>query len=295
MRKVQALVVAVGLATGARAGICQRASSQILTPDDVLTSSTDRDALEHAASALARSGDAKDLVVLGQLLRDRRFLARLDDLSNLKTFHLSRVMAALATHPTPEVAELCLTLVDDPVFLAERIRKTFLLKVLAAVKPMSERTAAVFQRSNQEGYFPFNATLLAGNGSPPALRLFEAMMLDRAVLAETRVESLHVCVLPRRMDPAILRAADRILSRDPERAIFKAVVESVFDFHQDWFGIESGISNPPGWQAASDESLHSALVLADKALARRDLDAALRQTVGRARGSIAQALTVRQK
>ena len=46
-------------------GTCQQASSPSFTPREVLRSSTDREALEHAARTLARSEDAGDLVSPG--------------------------------------------------------------------------------------------------------------------------------------------------------------------------------------------------------------------------------------
>ncbi len=289
-----AMVVALSAAV-AGAGGGQQASNQNSTPQEVLKSSIDRDELERAATSLARSGNANDLFLLGQLLRNPSFLARLDDLSGFQTRHLSRVMKALAEHPTPEVVELCLTLAEDPAFVAQGDRKSFVLELLAGIKPMSEKTAYVIQRSNEEGYFAFNARLLTNNRSPRALALFESMMLDTDVPAESRVQCLHVSIVPARRDPAILRTADHILSRTAERAIAEGVTESVFDFRQNWFGIESGISEPPSWRTAAIDALRSASALADKALARRDLHPRLRNTVQRARELIARALSARSK
>lgn len=286
--------IVIALAGAVSMGLSQHGMAAS-TPSEVLKFSTDREALERAAVALARSGNPADLTLLSQLLREREFLARLDDLKNQKTRHLSRVMAALAEHPTPQIVEIALALAEDPVFVAEGDRKSFVLELLAKVRPMSDRTAGVFQRSNEEGYFAFNARLLGENGSPRALALFESMMLDRQVQAESRVECLHVSIVPRRVEPQILRSADRILTQASERAIATAIVESVFDFNQRWFGIESGISEPPPWQSASTESLRSALALADRALGRRDLNAALRAKVSRVRDNIASSLAARQK
>jgi hypothetical protein len=257
----------------------------------VLQSSTNRDSLERAAIALARSREPQDLALLGQLLRERQFLARLDDVRNLPTAHVSRVIAALAERPTPRVVDLCLTLAEDSVFVAEGDRKSLVLQLLAGVRPMNDRTAAVFQRSNAEGYFALNARLLADNGSPRALGLFESMMLDKSQPVEIRIECLHVGIVPRRTQPAILRLADQILSRAKERAIAAGVLESVFDFRRDWFSIESGISKPPAWESTSTETRRAVLALADRALARRDLRPALRDTVSRARRTIARTLT----
>jgi hypothetical protein len=294
MRKTLLLTL-IALAGALATGLSQHATVSASTTAEILKSSTDREALERTAVALARSDNPGDLTLLGQLLRERDFLARLDDLKNQKTRHLSRVIAALAEHPTPQTVEIALALAEDPVFVAEGDRKSFVLELLAKVRPMNERTAGVFQRSNEEGYFAFNARLLGENGSPRALALFESMMLDRQVPAESRIECLHVSIVPHRVELQMLRSADRILSRASERAIAAAVVESVFDFKQQWFNIESGISEPPPWQSASTESLRSALALAEKGLGRGNLSPALRGTVSRARDTIAKTLAVRQK
>jgi hypothetical protein len=253
---------------------------------DVLRSSADRRTLEQAACTLARSRDRQDLLLLGQLLRDHSFLARLDDLSDLKTAHLSRVMAALGEYPSPDVAELCVTLAGDPVFTAEGDRKSFLLEILAAVKPMSEQAVAVFRDSNEEGYFASNARLLAVNGSPRALALFTSMMLDKDVPAEIRVQCLHVGIVPHRMEAPMLQAVEAILSHARERAVVNAAVESVFDYRQQWFGLESGMMRPPEWQHAPAESRRLASHLADMALARPDLSAALRKAVSGVKHSL---------
>jgi len=295
MRNALGLALILALTCQCSASTSQQTSNITTSLQELLKSSTDRDALEHAAVMLAHSGNAGDLELLLQLLRDREFLARLDDMSNLQTLHLSRVMAALAEHPTPQIVDLSLTLAEDPVFVAEGDRKSFVLDLLASVKPMTERTAAMFQRSNAEGYFAFNARLLPGNGSPNALKLFEAMMTDTAVPVADRTECLHKGVLPRRIEPSILASADRILSRTREPAIATAVIESLFDFQQRWFGIESGVSGPPAWESGSPDSLRSALALAEKALARPDLSPALRTTVSRARENITRDLNSRKK
>jgi hypothetical protein len=121
------------------------------------------------------------------------------------------------------------------------------------------------------------------------------MMIDKTVPVESRIESLHKAILPRRVEPTILVSADRILSGTREPAIATAVIESLFDFQQRWFGIESGVSGPPKWEGASTDTLRSALALADKALARRDLNPALRTTVSRTRENIGRDLSSRNR
>ena len=84
---------------------------------------------------------------------------------------------------------------DEPIYL-EHDRKSLVLETLANVVPMSTETGEAFRRANDEGYFAFNALLLAHNGSPVALELFRSMMADKAVDSEARVELLHQAICP---------------------------------------------------------------------------------------------------
>jgi hypothetical protein len=292
MVRVRAAVIFVAISTGVGCVYAyQTASGELSSAEQVLRSSTDGDALERTAISIARPGTSSNLEVLGRFLHDPEFLGRLDPSPNLKTLHLSKVMAALAEHPTPEVANLCLSLAEDPAYVAVDDRESFLLEILAKVKPMSQRAVDVFQAANEQGYFAFNARLLTANASPRALALFETMMLDKDTPLESRVQCLHVSVLPHRTELPVLQAADRIISRASERGIVIGVIESVFDFRQTWFGIESGISGSPDWRTASADSLRFAAALAAKVLQRRDLTASLHNKVDHDRGTIVSLLS----
>ncbi len=260
------------------------------SPREVLKSSSDRQALEQAAISLAGSNDPSDLNLLGQFLRDAKFLARLDDPTNSAMPHFTKLMETLAEHPDSRTADLCLILADDPLY-QDDARLSPLLDVLAAVKPMSARIAALFQRTNQEGYFGYNARLLAANGSPVASKLFESMMLDKGVPVENRVECLHISVVPTSDGGAeILRVCGSDFSRTSERAIADGVMESVFDFRQGGTVLNPEFSAPPPWTSASPDSLRAALQLAEKAEARPGLSPSLHKKVASARETIAQAL-----
>jgi hypothetical protein len=294
MRQVRGLYVLLLIASAAGiAAMSQVQNSPNSDPGKILQSSTDQDTLERAAISLAHSGTAGDLELLGQFLRDPQFLSRLDPLPDRQTLHLKSVMAALAERPTPQVANLCLRLAEDPAFMAVDDRTSFLLVILAKVKPMSQQTVDVFRDANERGYFGFNVRLLTANASPRALAQFETMMLDKDTPVESRVECLHVSVLPHRTELPILQAGDQIVSRASERGIIIGVIESVFDFRQTWFGIESKISGPPAWQTASPDSLRFAAALAAKVLQRRDLTASLHNKVEHERGTIVGLLSAR--
>jgi len=69
------------------------------------------------------------------------------------------------------------------------------------------------------------------------------------------------------------------------------VIESVFDFRQTWFGIESGIAGSPAWKTAPADSLRFAAVLAAKVLQRRDLTVSLHNKVDHERRTIVSLLS----
>ena len=124
-------------------------------------------------------------------------------------------MKPLIEAPSPEVARLCLDLVDEPFYL-EHDRKSIVLEALAAVPLMEPETADAFRRANQEGYFAFNALLLAANSSPVALELFRSMVSGEQLDVEGRVELLHRGILPVSQpadDPADGLRPDRCPSR----------------------------------------------------------------------------------
>jgi hypothetical protein len=256
--------------------------------------SSDRDALERAAVALARSSDPQDRAVLGQSLRDTAFLARLDDPKDRPTRHLGAVMTALGEHGSPQTEELCLALLNLPPFQLFD-RKGLVLKALAGVRPMSAQAATAFERANGEGFFAFASPLLAANGSPRAIGLLQSMMLDRSVPVARRVDCLHLAIVPRRTDLAILQVADRILSQALERQLIAGVTESVFDYQPLWFGLGASVPKPPDWESGSVESLRLAVRIADKALARSDIGVALREAVRQSRATIANTLAARSK
>ncbi len=275
MRRLHVLVLLGVLAASGTA--CGAESSA----PNVLGTSVDREELERAAGALAASPDPQDLARLEALLRDSDFLARLDDLGSpqQKTRHLRAVMARLGENPSPEVAALCLALFRDPVFTADDDRKEFLLQALAVVNPMSEATAVRFRETNAEGWFAFNAPLLAKNGSSRALALFEEMMLDPSVPLERRVDCLHSSLVPRRTQPSVLAAAGRLLADTQEPGLANGVIESLFRYEpKQWFGT-SPPPPPPPWDSAPPAVRDALVALGDAALARPDLDADLARAV----------------
>ncbi|MGZ5114689.1 MAG: hypothetical protein ACXWCY_03320 [Burkholderiales bacterium] len=250
----------------------------------ILETVRDRDALEKAAVALASSGDPQSLARLGEFLRRADFLARLDDLATpaFKTSHLRRVFDALAKHPNGATEQLCLLLASDPVFLDDDDRRIYLLPALAAVTPMSETAAEVFRRANAEGYYSTSAPLLMQNGSPHALALFEEMIRDRTVPIARRNDALHVSIVPRRTNVAVLDAARRLLDGPLEKEVAAGVIESIFDDQsRRWFGPSGSAPRAPAWEGAPTAALHQVLAVAAQVRGRKlapELAAAVKRT-----------------
>ena len=258
----------------------------------VLEGSTSPEELESAAGELTSSDDPEALDALAGFLRQAEFLDRLDepDSSN-RILHLNGVLRRLAEKPSAEVARVCLALVDEPIYL-EHDRKSLVLETLAAVVPMNTETAEAFRRANDEGYFAFNALLLARNGSPVALELFRSMMGDKEVEVEERVEMLHRGILPHRTRLSILQMVGAILGDGLEEPVTVAAIESVFDYKTEWFSIHGPA--PPAWRTASDDALRYLIDLGGRASARPNLPETLPPAIEETT-EIARALLNRRK
>ncbi len=251
---------------------------------------SDPDALEKAAMGLVQSRTFNRLAVL---LEDREFLARLDDPATGKTRRLGHIMLALTENASQETAALCHRLAANPAFLEEPDRMLFLLEVLAAVRPMTRQTADRFRSTNAEGYFASNARLLAANGSPLAVGLFEAMTLDKEEPVEVRTECLRNGILTNRTALALIKTAGRIFARATEPQLRTSILEAVFSYRREWSRPGRAIAAPPAWDTASDESLRAVLRLAGIAQEKGGLPSELRRTMNREVAVIKQVLVRR--
>jgi len=282
-RRAAALLVAAGLSWTSPASADDRVQQTRAAHLSVLESSRDRKALEESARALASSRDPQSLRKLGEWLARPEFLARLDDLNDpaAKTLHLDRVLRALERRPAPATESLCLQLLRSAAFLAEPDRKIGLLRALAAVRPMSEATVEAFRQANTEGFGSLSFVLLVRNGSPNALALFEDMVRDRSRDPQSRVADIHASVLPRRTDPNVLRAIDRLLAAPGlEEPVAVGLIETVFDYQsRGWFGPMRDPPKPPSWKGVSPVVADLVAALAAKAKARPSLPSSLRAAI----------------
>ena len=99
--------------------------------------------------------------------------------------------------------------------------------------------------------------------------------------------------LPRRTLLPILTAAENILTKTAGLRLAEGVVESVFDYHPEWFRPGTAPRAPQPWQRASRGSLRSALRIGEIALNLPSLRPALRRVVHRETVVVRQALAAR--
>lgn len=258
-----------------------------------LASSTDAAALLRSGMELALSDDPAALDALAPFLHDSAFLERLDELADpgRKTQNLGRILMALHERPSPEIVPLCVGLVNDPDFVADRDRKIFLLEALAAVTPMSPEVEAVFRAANREGYYAANARLLAANTSPVAMGLFLEMMLDSDVAVNTRVGILHMALIPVRNRIPVMEVVGRLASKKPDPAVAQAAIESIFDFQVQWR--KGHPPPPPPWRTSSTATLKYLVSLGTYLKGHFSLSESLQAAIDRTT-AIAQAIVARR-
>jgi hypothetical protein len=223
----------------------------------VLRFSTVREKVAEAAVRVAGSGNAAALRKLGDLLASSAFLARLDETSHrsLAYSNLNQVFLALAANPSVMTEALGLKVLASAPFVEDPDRQFFALPALAAVRPMSSETAAVFEKANGEGSWSFNGPLLATNGSDRALAILESMFADHAQRRDERVALARESIVPNRTQPGIIAMVGRLVEGQVESDVALALAETIFVSQPDrWYGKRRNPPQVPSWKAASPEA-----------------------------------------
>jgi len=225
-----------------------------------LDESRDRPSLLAASLALALSEDRDAILRLGRHLREEEFLARLDNVRDpqLNGINLQQIFDALQSHPSPLTGVLCEVLAAQPNYLEDIDRMTALLPALAAVRPMTPSAARIFRATAEAGFYSVNGPLLAENGTPEALQVYEELIRDETVSTANRIDLLHTGVVPRRHLQPIVELCVRLLSSPPVQPpeVQLGVVESLFDYRvREWYGVCRNPPRPTAWNEASTETL----------------------------------------
>ena len=259
-----------------------------LTPEQIeqhariLEVEVDRKTLASSAMTLASAGQTEAAATLSRFLTAPDFWARLDvlDEPDLKLANLASVLTALAKHPTGVNEPLALALLADKDFGTDSDRATFVLPMVATVRPMSETVAALFRRTNNEGYRNSNGPLLVANGSPRALAIFVEMVADRNVPAEDRIDMIHWAVPAHRATPGVLETLAPLLEQQLEPEVEKALLETFFDYQgDDWFGVARFAPVPPPWSEVDTDVLGVCLDVGFRVTQTRRLPEELKTTI----------------
>jgi hypothetical protein len=248
----------------------------------VLRSSGVRQKVAEAAVRVAGSGDAAALRKLGDLLTTRAFLGRLDDTREPQAAYsnLNQVFLALAANPSATTEALCLRVIAAAPFADDPDRPSFVLPALAAVRPMSAATAAVFETMNGRGLWGFNALFLATNGSERAVALLESIFANRAYRGDERVSVARESIVPNRTQPGIIAMVGRLVEGQVESDVALALAETIFDPEPDrWYGKRRNPPQAPSWKTASPEAQRASTELGRRLLTRKDLSATLRTAI----------------
>ncbi|MBM3786072.1 MAG: hypothetical protein FJW30_17060 [Acidobacteria bacterium] len=259
---------------------------------EVLQSSPLRERIAGAACRIAADGTAGALGSLARQLRSREFLGRLDAIDDPREAvnNIRRIFGEFERNPSETSARVCVILGNDPEFTSLPVRLNFLLPALAAVRPMSDAAAAIFRRTNAEGYYALNAPLLTRNGSAAALGVFEELISSERIDDADKVYLLHHSIVPVRTGLPILELCVRLVN-GPLSGLTAAVVESVFDYQErPWYGNALRPPRQPSWDAASVEALHYARRWANELLAGGTLPANLSDAVRNSETLIARAI-----
>ena len=137
----------------------------------LLREATDEELEVSAATSLPVSDDPRRDEALVDFLVRRDFLERLDRPGRrTRRCVCGACCRRSASGPAPRGARLAAP--GRRTNYLEHDRKSLVLEALAAAVPMTPEVAAAFERANEEGYFGFDALLVAKNGSPVALDFF---------------------------------------------------------------------------------------------------------------------------
>ena len=246
--------------------------------------------LEMVAVAIASSGDAAALGDLAIRLGEKSFLSRLDPARDSVTdvLRLGEVFKALAVHPSPATAALCIEVAKDPEFRAVPVRLNLLLSALAAVRPVSAAAATLFSATGRAGFLQVNVPLLAVNASPRALAVLAELLADESLEAGHRVSAAQWGIMPSRLTPGVAEMCRGLLQPSklaPQVAL--GILESLFDYRPvQWFGKRSGQPSPPPWNQASAATASTLVALGTSQLRRTDLPVELRAAIAEALGQL---------
>jgi hypothetical protein len=213
------------------------------------------------ALTLARSRRDDEQGELLKLLESRAFLDKLDteaDVLNLGfPTQLERIIDALIANEAPPARHTLLELTASKTFLHDDRRTDALIRATAVLRPASAPLVRFWQKHSRpdDGFTNLTIPAAIANGSPAAIKFFEAVMLNRHHEPGDKEAWLYTDVLTHRTEAPLLAGCERLLASHLAPPLKSVLIDSLFDYRPDeWYGEEGVPPPPPPFDQASPEA-----------------------------------------
>lgn len=255
-----------------------------MTDAEILRSDPDPRHLVQIAQRLAMSTEPDDQLELRNALLRSDLLTRLDEAERLRgdkrRLRLRRVLDKLRRNPAaaPTLAALC----ADAGFLSMPPRVDLLIEACSDLRPPPAESLRLWDLCSQpeDGYSFLTIQALCDNGTPQAVALLCAKLLDPAHPDDDKVVWMRTSVLTHRTDADLLGGMLGLLRSEQWPEVLKlTLVEALVDWQpEQWYPVH-GCMYPPDWQTANARAVAALDAIAQHALQQPALEAHLRHKV----------------
>jgi hypothetical protein len=254
-----------------------------VTAVEVLRTEQDPRRLVHAAQELAVSAQPQDQAALFQFLTASDLLRRLDDdqryLADRRTLRVRRVLDRLRRNPAGHstLAALC----ADRSFLSHPSRIDLLIVACADVRPPPDTVLRLWNHFSQpdDGFGFLTIQALADNGTPPAINILRAKLLDPVHPDEDKVVWMRTAILAHRTDAPLLRGMQPLVQGGLPDPLRLALIEALVDWRpEEWYSVHGHV-RPPPWLRASPESAAILRAIGAQARGERGVTERIRQRI----------------
>lgn len=237
--KIWVLRLVVVLVTVALLNMADTRAAGLPASLETLSTSTRPGQLLAAAIRVTASAQPDAITSLGQHLKTRDFLDRLDppDSDGNGPLRVDRLLKALAESPAPRAREVLLELTRAPTFTRSLERTDGLIEVLAQLRPAPEAAIRFWDAHSQpeDGFTSVTIAALVENGSTPALVLLAQKFSSPEHPDVDKIGWMRTEILGHRNDVALLRSCERMLRGSLPVHLKPLLVESVFDYRAEWY------------------------------------------------------------
>jgi hypothetical protein len=236
-------------------------------------------ALIKQAVALARSTNPADQAQLLAALNSEEFLTTLDSREDYvryraKQLRFARIFKVLLVNDAPPARQTLVALTQAATFQNSDKREEMLVKALAVVRPAPSEAIQYWKaRSTPDSiYIHFTVDALCNNGSEPAIRLLEQILIDPDQDFDFKILWMRDSILKHRNDLPLLQGCYRLLTTGLPADLKPYLVEALFDYDRAWYASCSP-PFPPNRALATKEARQELRRIGEFALAQVDLTA----------------------